>query len=202
MSTTQKIVLFVIAIAAGVFTITLVHAVWYAPDIEVSDAAAGVGTSTPAELAANSTDFPSRLMIPQLNIDANVQHVGIAKSGAMAVPSNFTDAAWYKYGALPGQAGTAVMDGHVDNGLSLAGVFKQLDSIQTGNDIYVVTNDGQKFHYVVSDIELYPYTDVPMNQIITKTGPPKLALITCDGAWVQGQKTYDHRLVVYATLVS
>ncbi|HEV8666857.1 MAG TPA: class F sortase, partial [Candidatus Paceibacterota bacterium] len=109
---------------------------------------------------------------------------------------------WYKYGSLPGQPGTAVMDGHVDNGLSLAGVFKHLDSIQKGDDIYVTTASGVQVHYVVSDIELYPYQDVPMNQILTTSGQSRLALITCDGAWVQGQRTYDHRLVVYANLVS
>ena len=197
----NKLILLLIAVALGVFAFTLVHAVWYAPDTEISDSAA-VSTSTPAELAADSQDFPSQLQIPSLNIAATVQHVGIAKSGAMAVPSNFTDAAWYKYGALPGQEGTAVMDGHVDNGLSLAGVFKHLDAIQKGSDIYVVTASGQKIHYVVSDIELYPYQGVPMSSILTTTGPARLVLITCDGAWVQGNRTYDHRLVVYATISS
>jgi sortase A len=198
----KKLVFFIIALAVGVFTATLVHAVWYAPELEVTDASAVQGTSIPAELAADSKDYPSRLTIPTLNIDANVQHVGIAASGNLAVPNNFTDVAWYRNGALPGQDGTAVMDGHVDNGLSLAGVFKHLDSIQKGTDIYVVTGDGTKLHYEVSDIELYPYQDVPMADIVTKSGPPRLALITCDGAWVQGQRTYDHRLVVYANLVS
>ena len=37
---------------------------------------------------------------------------------------------------------------------------------------------------------------------VLPSGQPRLALITCDGAWVQGNRTYDHRLVVYATLVS
>lgn len=199
---TRKLIFLLVAIAIGVFAFTLVHAVWYAPDLEVSDSSVHVATSTPAQLAADSQDFPSRLQIPSLQIDANVQHVGIAKSGAMAVPNNFTDAAWYKYGALPGQEGTAVMDGHVDNGLSLAGVFKHLDSIQMGSDIYIVTASGQKLHYVVSDIQLYPYQAVPMSNILTTSGPARLALITCDGAWVQGNRTYDHRLVVYATLSS
>ncbi len=196
-----KVALALTALSLGVFSVTLVHAVWYAPDIQVSDASV-VATSTPAQLAADSKEYPSRLTIPKLQIDANVQKVGIAKSGAMAVPSNFTDVAWYRYGALPGQSGTAVFDGHVDNGLSLAGVFKHLDSIQAGDDIYVQTASGTKLHYVVSGVVLYPYQNVPMADITAKTGASRLALITCDGAWVQGQRTYDHRLVVYANLVT
>jgi sortase (surface protein transpeptidase) len=197
---TTKIVAFIMAIAVGVFAVTLVHAVWYAPDLEVTDNSI-VATSTVPHAQVVTGDYPVRLEIPKLTINANVQKVGIAKSGHMAVPNNFTDAAWYKYGAAPGQAGDAVFDGHVDNGLSLPGVFKQLGSIAVGDDIYVETASGTRLHFVVSDIQQYPYLEVPMNSIVSTTGEPRLSLITCEGAWVQGQKTYDHRLVVYAKMV-
>jgi LPXTG-site transpeptidase (sortase) family protein len=197
----RKIVFFVVAAAAVIFVATLVHAVWYAPDLEVTSSAA-VSTTTAARIAAGSQDYPQRLSIPKLNIDANVQRVGIAKSGNVAVPSNFTDVAWYKYGALPGQAGSAVFDGHVDNGLSLAGVFKHLADIAAGDDIYIQTENGTMLHYVVSGTAEYPYQEVPMADLTSTTGAPRLALITCEGAWVQGQRTYDHRLVVYANLVT
>jgi len=196
----NKIVAGVVAVAIGIFAVTLVHAVWYAPDLEITDNSIVAPSSTPAVSVA-SGDYPARLSIPKLEIDANVQKVGIAKSGHMAVPNNFTDVAWYKYGALPGDEGDAVFDGHVDNGLALAGVFKHLGDIAMGDDIFIQTQSGEKLHFVVSDIEQYPYTDVPMGDIVSKTGPPRLSLITCEGAWVQGQKTYDHRLVVTAKLV-
>jgi len=190
-----------VALSLGVFAATLVHAVWYAPDIQVSDSSSAIATTTPATLAANSTEYPSRLQIPKLQVDANVQKAGIAKSGNIAVPSNFTDVAWYKYGSLPGQAGSAVMDGHVDNALSLPGVFKHLGTLAKGDNIYVQTVGGTQLHFVVSDVEIYPVADVPMTDITRTVGPPRLVLITCDGAWVQSQKMYDQRLVVYASLV-
>jgi LPXTG-site transpeptidase (sortase) family protein len=196
---TTKVVLFIVAIAAGVFAFTLVHAVWYAPDIEVSDNSP-VNTSTKAPIAGAST--PLRLSIPKLSIDANVQRVGIAKSGSIGIPSNFTDVAWYKYGSIPGEPGTAVIDGHVDNALSLPGVFKHLSDIAVGDDIYVETASSTSLHFVVSDVEVYPYQDVPMDTILNKKGSPALALITCDGTWVQSVRSYDERLVVYATLES
>jgi len=196
-----KAALLIVALSLGVFAATLVHAVWYAPDIQVSDSSSAIATTTPATLAANSTEYPSRLQIPKLQVDANVQKAGIAKSGNIAVPSNFTDVAWYKYGSLPGQAGSAVMDGHVDNALSLPGVFKHLGTLAKGDNIYVQTVGGTQLHFVVSDVEIYPVADVPMTDITRTVGPPRLVLITCDGAWVQSQKMYDQRLVVYASLV-
>ncbi|MGH7141606.1 MAG: class F sortase [Minisyncoccia bacterium] len=49
-------------------------------------------------------------------------------------------------------------------------------------------------------MQTYPRNSVPMAAILGERATPELALITCEGAWVQGARTYDHRLVVYATL--
>lgn len=146
--------------------------------------------------------YPVRLRIPVLGIDANVQDVGIAQSGHMAVPNNYTDVGWYRYGPAPGSQGSAVIDGHVDNGLSLPGVFKKLNEIALGDEIVIRTARGAEYRYAVTDIELYDYRQVPVEQLFDQSGPARLALITCDGAWVAGEKTYDHRLVVYAALTS
>lgn len=183
-------------IAAAVFGITLIHALWYAPQEEAA--------APPQQLlTANQEGSPPvRLSIPRLTIDANVQKVGVTKAGAMGVPNNFTDVAWYKYGTTPGQVGSAVIDGHVDNGLSLAGVFKHLSDIKAGDDIYVETASSTKLHFVVQDVELYPYKEVPLEKVFNQNDAARLNLITCDGAWVAGEKTYDHRLVVYATLAA
>jgi sortase A len=177
--------------AAVVFFWTGVHALFYAPDSEVA-------SSMPI-VAATSSE-PVRLIIPSLNIDANVQQVGITKAGAMGTPSNFTDVAWYKYGPAPGHLGSSVIDGHVDNGLSLAGVFKHLVDIRVGDDVYVVDKVGAKLHFVVTDIESYPYEDAPSQDIFARTDKARLNLITCEGIWVPAGKTYDHRLVVYTEL--
>lgn len=198
MRTGTIIAILAIVIGAGVFTFVLVHAVWFAPDAQVTDSAITPPASTATAVAAG--DKPVRLLIPSLGVNANVQDVGIAASGNMAVPSNFTDVAWYRYGPVPGEVGSAVMDGHVDNGLSLAGVFKHLSDIKVGDDIYVKNQNGQTLHFKVSDIELYPYKSVPTDQIFNPKDTARLNLITCDGTWVQGQRTYDHRLVVYSVL--
>lgn len=121
----------------------------------------------------------------------------------MGTPSNFTDVAWYKYGPVPGALGSAVIDGHVDNGLALAGVFKHLVDIKIGDRVTTVTRDGSQLQFAVVAIETYPYQDTPSSTIFaTATDTARLNLITCEGTWVPGGKTYDHRLVVYTQLVS
>lgn len=188
----------VVAVSILIFITTLVHATYYAPETEVTP---------PPSLAAAAAEVPSavkpaRLQIPALNIDAKVQMAGINAQGNMMAPSNFTDVAWYKYGTVPGHTGSAVIDGHVDNGLSLAGVFKHLGDIKLGDDVYVIDGNGAKLHFRVVDIKIYPYTADISSDIFGKTDAARLNLITCTGTWVSGKRTYNERLVVYTELTS
>jgi LPXTG-site transpeptidase (sortase) family protein len=188
-------------VAAGfIFATTAVRSMWYAPEPQAP--ASTTAALTAASKPVSPGDGPARLIIPSLAINAGVQYLGINAKGNMMAPSNFTDVGWYKFGPAPGQDGSAVIDGHVDNGLGLAGVFKYLDNISVGDDIYVQTKKGTKLHFVVSDVESYPYTDAPSATIFSRKGNPTLTLITCEGVWVRGGDTYDHRLVIFSTLAS
>ncbi|HEV7121385.1 MAG TPA: class F sortase [Candidatus Paceibacterota bacterium] len=180
----------------AVFGMTLARATLYAPtDDQHAPANVAEAATAPTTVSA-----PTRLSIPSIGVDANVQQVGLTSAGDMGVPSNFTDVAWYKYGPLPGTPGSAVIDGHVDNGLSLPGVFKHLDQIRAGDSIYVMTQSGQQLHFVVQSTQRYPYDAVPKEQLFAKSDTPRLNLITCSGTWMPNSKTYDTRLVVYTTL--
>ncbi len=186
--------------AALVFGATLAHALLYSPDIEVSAA----NTPTAAVVHRNVTpgEYPVRLIIPSLGVDANIQDVGITAKGTMAVPNNFTDVGWYKYGAVPGTDGSAVMAGHVDNALALPGVFKHLQDIHVGDDVIVRTKHGDEMHFIVDDVETYTADQAPAAQIFNSSAGEHLNLITCEGGWVQSEHQYDHRLVVYTHLAS
>ena len=194
MNVTSRHIVKGVVILAGVVCIsTLVQALWYVPDSELP-----VPLAAPYMLATSSP--PMRLRIPSLNLDANVQNVGISKSGAMSVPNNYTDVGWYRYGTVPGSLGSAVIDGHVDNGFAMPGVFKHLGDIKKGADVYIVTKDGSNIHYVVTDIRIYPYKDAPTNMIFDRRDTARLNLITCEGYWVAKDMTYAKRLVVFTEL--
>ncbi|MDB5187962.1 MAG: hypothetical protein JWO50_482 [Candidatus Kaiserbacteria bacterium] len=187
-------------VAAILFTVTFVHAVWYAPDVQVAVARADTVTTSSTSARTSTSSPPYRLIIPTLSINAGVQYVGVKSNGNMATPSNFTDVGWYKYGTTPGDIGSAVFAGHVDNGLGLAGVFKHLKDLKVGDSIYVQSKDGTKLHFVIYDIESYDYNSAPTERIFNAHAYIGLNLITCDGDWVPSGKTYDHRLVVYSRL--
>lgn len=186
-------VVFITTLAAGTFGITVVRAFWYSPDTEIA---------VPVETNAvqNPAHYPERIRIPRLGIDAMVQHVGVNAGGNMAVPSNYTDTGWYKYGPAPGESGSAVIAGHVNNGLGLSGVFERLSDLDVGDDIFVTRADGKEVHFVVAGTRAYPYDDAPAEVIFNPAGTPRLNLITCEGKWVSETKTYDQRLVVFTKL--
>jgi sortase A len=180
--------------AAIIFSATLIRALWYAPEEQIQ---------FPVKAAVHSevvtpNDVPVLLKVPALSINANIQQTGINTAGRMATPSNFTDVAWYKYGPLPGQVGSAVIAGHVDNGLGLSGVFKHLGDIHLGDELDIETKSGHQIAFIVSATTSYPYTDVPTELLFNRHDTSRLNLITCEGSWVAGAKTYDRRLVVYA----
>lgn len=196
----QKIIIAIVSFvtigAVAIFMSTAVRAIYYSPDSEV-DAPPVAVISDPK---VGPLEYPSKLLIPALSIDARIKFVGVNEKGNMATPGNFTDVAWYKYGTVPGQLGSAVMAGHVDNGLGLAGVFKHLDTLKKGDDIYVETKEGTKLHFVVFEVKAYPYTDVPTDVLFTRSGKAYLNLVTCVGNWIKEGKTYDQRLIVSALL--
>jgi len=153
---------------------------------------------------------PAQLSIPALKVDAPVINVGQTAQGLMDAPVSqainspyWTHVFWYEPGAAPGQAGNAVIAGHVDRVGGDPAVFWYLKDLVPGNDVYVTTVQGQKLHFVVNHIVSYPATassaDV-LNTIFGTTTGHHLNLITCNGIWTGSG--YDQRLVVFTTQVS
>lgn len=181
-------------VCAAVFAGTVAFAFFMAPDSGlVAPARNGAYTS------ATSSD-PVRIEIPRLSIEAGVEFVGLTLRGTMGAPSAYADAGWYGYGTTPGQLGSAVIDGHVDNGFGLPGVFARLHEIHIGDSVYVVTRAGQRLHFSVTGIEVYPYDDAPTDLIFGRVDAARLNLITCDGSWDHAGDTYKERLVVFTQL--
>ncbi len=152
----------------------------------------------PVPVAVPQNSF--HISIPSISVDAHVEDVGIkASTGNIDTPKILSDAAWYNGDAIPGQPGTAVILGHVDNGLGLEGVFKDLKSVQVGADVYVTNKDGSVVHFVVTDVTDYALATAPVQDILhDPANPVALKIITCDKNWYGGRYHYDHRVVVTA----
>ncbi len=205
----------VIAIVVGILSLN--RSTYYSVDdidIVPDSIVAGVTTSVTSASASEikSTQSvpqtsgtkslaPKTLKIPSLGINTNVQQVGLKANGAMANPVGFKEVGWYKLGTVPGEIGSAVMAGHVDNAISLPGVFKNLGKMKIGDSVYVTRSDGKELQFKVISVEEYPYKAAPSKKIFATSDGAYLNLITCSGKWLSSEKSYDKRLVVYTKLV-
>ncbi len=160
--------------------------------------------SLPEEDTTESTPDPivasMRISIPRIGVDAKVGEVGLTSTGKMASPKIFSDVGWYKYGTAPGETGSAVLAGHVNNGASLPAVFAKLDQLNVGDDIYLTNADGVKMHFKVTGENSYPYDAAPPEVFLEADGK-YLKLITCTGTWMKDRRTHSERLVIKAELV-
>lgn len=139
---------------------------------------------------------PKRLLIPSLGINVNVQHVGLNASGAMDVPSNTTDVAWFKLGVRPGQKGNAVVAGHLDSANGKA-VFWDLNKLQVASDIYIIDENDNRWQFKVVGSELIDEENGSLESVFGRSDKARLNLITCGGVWNKEKKNYSQRLVVF-----
>lgn len=198
MITREQVRIVVVAftgVALSIFVYTALSATVFAPETEVD-----TPLTQEAQPVSARALTPTVLHIPKLDIETSIEAVGVTARGNMATPSRYSRAGWYKYGTLPGDYGSAVIAGHVDNGIGLSGVFKQLHELAVGDSIYVRDEQGEELRFVVEEKQRYPYTTVPTDRLFERKDAIRLNLVTCTGAWLALEKTYDERLIVFAVL--
>jgi sortase (surface protein transpeptidase) len=154
-------------------------------------------TSPPAEVTP--VPAPVRLRIGKLDVDAQVAAYGVdQETGQMAVPENVTEVGWYRFGPSPGEPGSAVLAAHVDLAGSGPGVFFELNSLEEGDRISVLHEDGSESAFVVVARATYDKEELPLDVIFSREGSPVLTLITCGGGFNRTIARYDSNVVVYA----
>ncbi|MDB5244879.1 MAG: peptidase sortase [Parcubacteria group bacterium] len=161
-----------------------------------------LATASNGVTASSMPSIPTRLIIPSIEVDAKVQGVGLTLLGNMGVPHNYTDVGWYKYGTIPGAKGSAVIDGHVDDGVSIPAIFGRLKDMKPGDLIIIRTESGKELTFKTEEVQLYSNNEVPRTRLFNRADGIYLNLITCSGSWLPDRTSYDHRLVVYARLVT
>lgn len=160
---------------------------------------------TPPEAPDGMETLPhapaSRVSIPAIRVSAPIMDVGLDPEGWIAAPppQDPNLAGWYQNGIAPGQRGTAVLVGHVDNAAGPA-VFYGLGSLEKGQHIEVERYDGRVAVFEIYGVEVYSKHDFPGVQVYSDTGMPELRVITCGGGYSRATG-YDGNVVVYARMV-
>jgi hypothetical protein len=199
------VVLLVAVVTGGVIaTVTVATA------FEGVDAAAGVAAlpggsllppvpaeppSVAAPLPAVPLGEPIRVLIPSIDVDADLVPLGLRSDRAMEVP-DFGLAGWYARGPRPGHPGPAVLAAHVD---SRAGpdVFFRLRELVAGDRVHVIYDSGDRVTFVVTWSERTPKEALPIASMWPTTNERLLALITCGGTFDQNARSYRDNVVVY-----
>ncbi len=174
--------------------------------LSVEDASAILARLKTPESHTNSSDareipvqLPKRIIIPAIDIDAGFEFVGLSPDGAMDVPRDPSNVAWYQLGPRPGEVGNAVVAGHVDWGGRTA-VFWRLGELKPGDVIQVVAADTRKYEFVVQWQRWYDADRAPVDLVFGQSGDAELTLITCGGNFDRQRRQYLSRLVVRARL--
>ncbi|TMC35614.1 MAG: class F sortase, partial [Chloroflexi bacterium] len=161
-------------------------------------AAPSPSPSPPQVGSARAREGGWRLVIPRIGVDALIQPVGKDRDGAMASPSSLDAVGWFNRGPAPGQSGDAVIDGHYGLPQEPA-VFRKLRLLRPGDEVQVVWPDGRTVDFEVTRSEIVPASSHPPD-VFSRSGPSRLSLITCFGAWDESRATYSDRLIVTAMM--
>jgi LPXTG-site transpeptidase (sortase) family protein len=172
-----------------------------APQIAGETAGQSGVSQTNPQLNQQSPALPKTFLIPKLGINVPVEHVGMDSKGAMDVPKDADNVAWYKLGYKVGDNGSAVIAGHFDKEDGSPAVFYNLTSLASGDEIIVRDDAGKEYKYKVTKKQTFNFDEVPLNEVFASTDKARLNLITCDGVFDKNAKNYSKRTVIYSELL-
>ena len=127
--------------------------------------------------------------------------LGLNPDRTVQVPTNYQQPGWFRLGPSPGEVGSAVILGHVDD-LKGPAVFFRLGSLKVGDKVEVSLANGVLAHFKVTTMATYPKTQFPAKQVYASHGYSALQLVTCGGAFDTRTGHYLSNVVAYTTLVS
>ncbi|MFF4103339.1 class F sortase [Streptomyces sp. NPDC001903] len=168
-------------------------------------ASASSGSDETAAAKAASVlppSVPDRIAIPDIKVDAPLDAVGLDPQGEMQEPdfAKPDDAAWYKDGPTPGEAGAAAIVGHMDTPQAPKAVFFNLKTLKKGEKIQVHRADGTTAVFAVDEVDTYKKDRFPTDKVYGDThGAARLRLITCGGS-LTPDRHWDSNVVVFAHL--
>lgn len=141
---------------------------------------------------------PVRVRVPTVGLDMAVRPTGVGRGGQMQLPSDPRLLGWYRFGPAPSSGtGAAVLAGHVDSRRYGVGPLSRLAAVSAGDTVRVLSADGRVTVYRVDSIERFDRQGLP-DAVFTRSGPERLRLVTCTGAFIPEAGGYQQNLVVTA----
>ena len=149
--------------------------------------------------SVSSSEFPILLHIPVkgIEIDSQIEHVGILSDGTMDMPKKKEDVGWFNLGKIPGATGTAVIAGHYGWKDGKASAFDNINKLKKGDEIYIEDGKGLVTTFVVTESRTFDPKANTTDIFNSNDSKSHLNLITCEGVWDPAAKSYSKRLVIF-----
>jgi sortase (surface protein transpeptidase) len=175
------------------------------PPASAQEIPSTVSTAVPfavdAAAAPLAPSEPVEIEIPALGVSAPIMPLGLNSDGTVQVPplGNHNLAGWYDGSVTPGQDGSAVILGHVDN-YTGPSVFYSIKNLIRGDVIDVVRADGTVAAFSVDGVQAVAKALFPSAAVYGNVPYPALRLVTCGGPFDADTGHYVDNIVVYAHL--
>lgn len=153
--------------------------------------------TTPTAVADASVLNGMKLVIPRLGIETDFIDARIIGHD-WDISTLTTQVAHLQGTAYPGQPGNAALAGHITIPGAGWGPFRELETMQLGDEVAVRTRDNQVITYRVSRVAKVDPDNV---QVALPTDDTRLTLMTC-ASWDTVVNRYTQRVVVVATLMN
>ena len=168
------------------------------PAAEPSAKPAASGAAVQAATVARSA--PVTLRIPAIGVSLRLSTLGLNADGTVQVPVKDQAPGWFRLGPTPGQMGSAVILGHVDDYKGPA-AFYRLRSLRAGDKVDVGLANGAVAHFAVTSVASYLKTQFPGQLVYASHGYRALQLVTCGGQFDSSTGHYLSNTVVFTSLV-
>lgn len=173
------------------------------PSPLAGQAGAAAVPGLPAAHVPLAAAAPARVDVPSIGIQAPVVARDLDAQGAIDPPpyEQPGSVGWWRGGAQPGAAGTALMVGHVDT-KSKPAVFYGLSSAQPGEKVRVVRSDGSVAEFTIEDVRVHERAGFDPDKAYGPRveGRAELRLVTCGGTYDKKTRQYTANVVVSAYL--
>jgi hypothetical protein len=169
-----------------------------APSVVPADTGSS-GLPAPAGATVARGSPPVRLRLPPIGVDSSLVRLDSKPDGTLEVPSDFDKPGWYMRGPAPGEAGPAIILGHLDSYTGPA-VFWRLSSLHPGDPVEVRREDGSELAFRIYRVATFSTDAFPTTDVYGPTPGPELRLITCGGTFSLSRRQYLGNVVAFASL--
>ncbi len=129
-------------------------------------------------------DLPRFISINKLGVKSRVTRLSVRENSEPKFPQNIYDVGWYENSSKPGDAGAALLIGHI-RGSEKQGVFHDLTNLVPGDEFQVELGNGEVKVFYIVKMQAYGRGIVNYAELMSTamSGQPGLNLLTAVGAF-------------------